>query len=284
MVLQRAPGRGLQVPPGHQRLRGGPSRRAALRRPGRRRRRHRRDRPQHHRGHQPPRLPAAAGPRRRGGHHRRRAPRHAAPLGTARPASLRRVRPRGDVLARRRRRRPRRLAPAQATGHHRRVERDRLAAAPRRHPGGGAGAGDPGGGRRRPARPPPSAPAGGRLHRLERAQDVRPVRRRRPHRAPGHLRRGRPLPGRGRCRRPRRPRRGVVDRPAGAGGGRLPQRHRGRGPRYRLRRVRPPRLEDDHRARRRPRRAAALGPGRHLPTIFPVLRRHQAHRLSTCDA
>ena len=51
---------------------------------------------------------------------------------------------------------------------------------------------------------------------------------------------GRPVPGRRRRRRPGRPRRGGLDRPARAGGGRLPQRHRRGRPARRHRRARPP--------------------------------------------
>ena len=80
--------------------------------------------------------------------------------------------------------------------------------------------------RRRPARAAPAAAHQRRLRGLERPQDVRAVRRRRPHRTPRRLRDRRPVPRRWRRRRPRRPRRGRLDRPAGARGGGLAQRAR----------------------------------------------------------
>ena len=62
MVLERAPGRRLQVAPGHRCLRGGASSGPVLRRSGPRRRRRGHRLPQHDRGDQPPGLPAPAPP------------------------------------------------------------------------------------------------------------------------------------------------------------------------------------------------------------------------------
>ena len=68
----------------------------------------------------------------------------------------------------------------------------------------------------------------------------------------GHLRRRRPLPGRRGRGRPRRPRRGVVDRAPRAGGGGIAQRDRGRRPRGRPRRAGPHRLGRPSRPTSRP--------------------------------
>ena len=65
----------------------------------------------------------------------------------------------------------------------------------------------------RAARAAPSDAAGRRLRRLERSQDVRAVRRRRADRATACVCRGRSVPRRRGCGRPRRPRRGRVDGP-----------------------------------------------------------------------
>ena len=116
VVLERAPGRGLQVPAGHCGLRGGPrERRAPLRRPAR---------PggddvvvlvrntTEAINHLAYRL--ALGPRRRRRDHRGRAPRQPAALGPGGHAALGRVRPRRHLRRRRRRAGARRRAPAHA--------------------------------------------------------------------------------------------------------------------------------------------------------------------------
>jgi hypothetical protein len=147
----------------------------------------------------------------------------------------------------------------------------------------------------RPSWPPPSPAPGSRLHRLQRAQALRPLRGRRPDRAAGRLRDRRPLPRRRRRRRPGRPGRGHLDRAARARGGRLAQRDRRRGLRGRHGRAGRHRLGGHRRtarggavgpAARGPaghRRGAVLGPGRdgdgrHLSAVaaFTVEGMHHA--------
>ena len=76
-----------------------------------------------------------------------------------------------------------------ALGDHGGVERDRLVATDRRDRGGRPRAWGARVPRRRPARAAPTAAAGGRFRRLERSQDVRAVRRRRPRRSASGVRR-----------------------------------------------------------------------------------------------
>ena len=125
-----------------------------------------------------------------------------------------------------RRGRARRRTAACAAGDHRRLQRHRLAPADRRDHRRRPRARRPRARRRRPARRPPPAARRRRLPRLERPQDVRTVRGGGADRAPDGVHRRRPVPRRWRRRRPGRPRRGHLDRPARAGGGRLTERHR----------------------------------------------------------
>ena len=189
VVLERAPGRRLQVPPGHGGLRGGPGQHARVRR---------------------------AGPRADGNvvvlvrntteainhlaYRLRLGPddvvattvveHHANLLPWARVAQRRWVEceRRRHLRPRRRHRRARRRAAAGAAGPDRRLQRHRMAATGRRHLRGGPRPRGPGPARCRPAGPAPTPPLGTRLRRLQRPQALRPLRRRRAHRAARGLR------------------------------------------------------------------------------------------------
>ena len=131
LVLQRAPGRRVQVAGGDRGLRSGAGPDPRVQRPGRGRRGH--HLPERDRGDQPPRLPAPVRTGGRRGHDGRRAPRQPTPVGPGGRAAVRRVQPGGDVRRGRRRggagRRGQGGTPAGAVGGDGGVERDGLAAA-----------------------------------------------------------------------------------------------------------------------------------------------------------
>ena len=185
-VLERAPGRGVQVAARHRGLRVGPGHRARLRR--RRTRRVPGDiailcrnttEAINHLAYRLRLEPDDVVLTTVVEHHA-----NLLPWGRVAHAALRRVRSGRHLRRRRRRGRPRRQSPRpRLLAADRRLERHRMVAAAVRHHRRRPRPGCPGGARRRPARPPPAHPGRGRLRGLQRPQAVRPLRRRRPRRA-----------------------------------------------------------------------------------------------------
>ena len=213
LVLERAPRRGLQVAHRDRRVRAGARRVPPLRGPPIRRRR--RDHlPQHDRGDQPPRVPAPSDRRRRRGHHRGRAPRQPAAVGAGCAAPLRRMRARRHLRCRRRDRRARRRSSSPPPRDHRRVQRHRMDA---RAPDIAAAAHARGipvfvdAAQLAPHRPIPAevdyvAWSGHKMYAPFGSGVLVGPR--------STFDRRRPVPRRRRCGRPRRPRRGGLDRSA----------------------------------------------------------------------